>query len=135
MNTLTSLPIELYPVIFTYIPLRDLHYNLSNTCKLFHTIIPHYIIFTLNKVLLENQRFANYSPKVSIENNSLLIITLVAKNEPIEVYPWKIKMECTEIDRVIKMLGQVVKIIEKNRAKSLERNKDRKRGSLRWIGI
>ncbi|CAG8581105.1 11969_t:CDS:1 [Acaulospora morrowiae] len=107
--TLTSIPIELYSSIFSYLPLHDLHFHLANTCKLFHTLIPQYILSALHKNLSNHPSLVKYNSKVTVEKNRLLI-TLVAKKEPFEVYPWSINMAlCKEVNKVIR---KIVKVVE-----------------------
>src|SRR4051812_25658233 len=85
--TLTTLPLELYNLIFAHCNLIDLHFKLRYTNKLFYNLIPPFIQNQLRSSLLSNPSIQNYNKELFITKN-ILNIKLTSKKPPFEIFPW-----------------------------------------------
>ncbi|RIA93747.1 hypothetical protein C1645_819043 [Glomus cerebriforme] len=135
--TLTTLPSELYDLIFANCNLIDLHFKLRYANKLFYNLVPPFILYQLRTSLLSHPSLQNYHQEVFISKN-ILNIKLTSKIPPFEIFPWTIKMKlCTSVDRVVSMIVKVVKHFEKINKIGTENNINSMEISLRkkWTWI
>jgi hypothetical protein len=111
--TLTTLPSELYDLIFINCNLIDLHFKFRFTCKLFYKLIPPFILYQFRTSLLSHPSLQNYHQEVFIAKD-ILNIKLTSKSPPFEIFPWTIQMKlCKSFDKVVGMIVKVVKHFEK----------------------